>query len=213
MINCTTEIVVDKLLWIDQERDITLASSSSSTMITLKFNPVNDSIHGKSFTCRAIQEMAMVDQHIKVNVSGKTSFNYYDYSCSLVCFVPTAPLGPFADATISYPQNNPAVGESYNLTCLYNIFKGFVAYQPTVLWMYPDQTNSTSSSIVFDVLLASNGGKYTCEVTLTSPVLNYPEVANQIYNLTIQRKPLINHHTKFMERFSTFSSCSKRFRK
>ena len=81
VINCTTEIVVDKLLWIDQERDITLASSSSSTMITLKFNPVNDSIHGKSFTCRAMQEMAMVEQHnvIKVNVSGET----INYLCSL----------------------------------------------------------------------------------------------------------------------------------
>ena len=73
VINCTSEIVVEKLLWLDQKENI-LANSSSSTMATLEFNPVNDSIHGKTFTCRATQNMGMVEKYIKVNVSGKQAF-------------------------------------------------------------------------------------------------------------------------------------------
>ena len=108
-------------------------------------------------------------------------------SCSLVCFTPTAPLGPFVDATISYPQNNPIMGESYNLTCLYNISKGFVVHRPSVMLMHQNGTNFTIS-IVFDALNASDGGKYTCRVTLTSPVLDTPKEGIETYNLTIQRK-------------------------
>ena len=75
MINCTTEIVVEKLSWLDKNENVTLADSVLSTMVTLEFNPVNDSIHGNTFTCSATQNMGMVEKHIKVNVSGKTSFN------------------------------------------------------------------------------------------------------------------------------------------
>ena len=102
--------------------------------------------------------------------------------------MPTVPSGPFIDVTISYPQSNPIVGEPYNLSCLYNVSEGFVAHEPTVLWSHPNQTNFTTSSIVFDALHASDSGKYTCRVTLNSPVLLIPEEIMQTYNLTIQRK-------------------------
>ena len=81
VINCTTKITVDNLLWFDQDKNITLANSSSSTMVTLEFNPVNDSVHDKTFTCRAKQTSGMLEKHVRVNVSGKASFNCL---CSLI---------------------------------------------------------------------------------------------------------------------------------
>ena len=194
VINCTTKITVDNLLWLNQDKNITLANSSSSTMVTLEFNPVNDSVHDKIFTCRAEQTSGMVEKHVKVNVSGKASFNCLCSlinTCSLVCFVPTVPSGPFINVTISYPQNNPIMGNPYNLSCLYNVSKGFVTQEPIVLWTHPNQTKFTNSTIVFEALQASDSGKFTCEVMLISPVLEEPKVAKETYNLTIQRKPII----------------------
>ena len=117
----------------------------------------------------------------------------YDCFLLLVYFVPTAPFGSLVNAKIIHPQHNPIVGEQYNLTCLYNVSKGFT-HDPMILWMYPNKTNFNTSSIAFDALHASNSGTYTCKVMLTSPVLKDPDTANHTYNLTIQRKSLINHH-------------------
>ena len=86
---------------------------------------------------------------------------------------------------LTHSLNKPIVGKPYNLTCLYNVSKAS-QQDPAVLWKYPDGTSLNSSSIVFDVLHASNNGVYTCEVTLTSPVLNDPEIDKQTYDLTIQ---------------------------
>ena len=118
--------------------------------------------------------------------------------CSLVCFVPTVPLGAVINATISHLQSSPIVGEPYNLSCLYDVLEGFVEHEPTVLWVYPDQTNFTTPSIVFDALHASDSGEYTCSVTLTSPVLDMPQEAMQTYNLTIQRKCKFNNYAKII---------------
>lgn len=70
VVNCTSTIAVEELLWLDEQ---VVVNSSSNTMATLELNPVNDSIHNKTFTCRAIQ-MGTVEKQIKINVSGKTSF-------------------------------------------------------------------------------------------------------------------------------------------
>jgi hypothetical protein len=110
------------------------------------------------------------------------------FACSLVYFVPTAPNGAVINATISHPQRSPILGMPYNLSCLYNVSEGFVAYEPTFLWIYPNQAYFNTSSIVFDALRASDNGEYTCSVTLTSPILEMPQKVVQSYNLTIQRK-------------------------
>ena len=70
VINCTSTIAVEELLWLDEQ---VLVNSSSDTTATLMLDPVNDSIHNKTFTCRAVR-MGTVEKQIKVNVSGKTSF-------------------------------------------------------------------------------------------------------------------------------------------
>ena len=126
--------------------------------------------------------------------------------------VPTAPSDTFVDATIPYPQNNPLVGNPYNLSCLYSVSKGFVAHEPTVVWSHPDQTNFTNSSIVFDALQATDSGTYTCEVMLISPVLKERKVAKKTYNLTIQRKPIISV-IMLIQAIFFFSSFSKCFHK
>ena len=119
--------------------------------------------------------------------------------CSLVCFVPTAPLGAAINVTISHPQSSPIVGEPYDLSCLYNISEGFVAHTTTVLWIHPNRSNFTTSSIVFDALRATDSGEYTCTVTLPSPVLEMSEEVMQTYNLTIQCKLFNNYYAKIIK--------------
>ena len=120
---------------------------------------------------------------------------YIIISCLLVYFVPTAPFYSVVNATITHSLNKPIVGEPYNLTCLYNVSKGFT-HKPSVLWKYPDGTNFSSSLMVFDALHVSDRGIYTCEVMLTSPVLNDPEIDKQTYDLTIQCKYIIDYAKK-----------------
>ena len=203
VVTCTSAIVVDELLWLKEEVLINVLSDTSSA--TLMFDPVNDSIHNKTFICRALQ-MGTVEKHITINVAGKMSFLLFVFFgirsmiiiCSLVCFVPTAPLGAVINATISHPQSSPKVGMPYNLSCLCNVSKGFVKHKPTVLWIHPNQTNFITPSIEFNVLRASDSGKYTCRVTLMSPALDMPLKAMQTYNLTIQRKLLNNYYAKII---------------
>jgi hypothetical protein len=108
------------------------------------------------------------------------------FTCSLVYFAPTVPNGAVINAIISHPHSSPIVGMPYNLSCLYDVSEGFIAHEPTVLWIYPNQANFTTPSIVFDPLYSSDSGKYTCRVILTSPLL---KIAKEVhYSLTIQRK-------------------------
>ena len=72
------------------------------------------------------------------------------------------------------------------------------------LWIHPNRTNFTASSIEFDALRASDSGKYTCRVTLGRP---QEAIAMQTYNLTIQYKLLNNYYAKLIN-FSTCSSSS-----
>ena len=71
MVNCTSAIAVHKLLWLDGQ--VFINSTSNTNVVSLALTPVNDSIHNKIFTCRAVQ-MGAVEKHIRVIVSGKISF-------------------------------------------------------------------------------------------------------------------------------------------
>ena len=72
VVTCTSAIVVEELLWLEDQVPVNV---SSDTSVTLMFNPVNDSIHNKTFICRAIQ-MGTVEKHTTINVSGKISLCY-----------------------------------------------------------------------------------------------------------------------------------------
>jgi hypothetical protein len=87
VVNCTSTIVVEELLWLLDERVLVNASNASAA--TLMFNPVNDSIHNKTFICRAIQ-MGTAEKHITINVSGKTSFCCLcslNWSMTIICSI------------------------------------------------------------------------------------------------------------------------------
>ena len=71
VVTCTSAITVEELLWLEDEH--MLVNVLSNTSATLMFNQVNDSIHNKTFICRAIQT-GTVEKHITINISGKTSF-------------------------------------------------------------------------------------------------------------------------------------------
>ena len=206
MVTCTSTIAVEKLLWL-QDKHVLVNVSETTSAATLMFNPVNDSIHHKTFICRA-ERIGTVEKCITINVSGKTSFCcLYSLNssviiiCSLVYFVPTAPLDAAINATISHPQSSPIVGMLYSLSCLFNVSEGFVAHTTTIIWIHPNRTNFTTSSesIVFNVLRASDSGEYICRVTLTSPVLGMPQQVMQTYNLTIQRKLFNNYYAKIIK--------------
>ena len=91
VVNCTSAISVRELLWLN-EQNTTLVNSSSDTTADLVFSPVSDSIHNKTFTCRAVQ-MGMVEKDINIMVSGKKkhslctfcefAYDYYLFLCLL----------------------------------------------------------------------------------------------------------------------------------
>ena len=99
----------------------------------------------------------------------------------------TVPSGPVVDTTITSSSNSPLVGGQYMLNCTSTAIPGFTQ-SPTITWTHQNRTAYSTSSIVFDKLLASDGGSYTCTSVLTSPALDTPNMAKEEYNLTVQCK-------------------------
>ena len=70
VITCTSVISVEEILWLDYNGTVLVNESSSNSSVksaSLTFNQVNDSIHNKDFTCRAVL-VGTVEEDITLNV-------------------------------------------------------------------------------------------------------------------------------------------------
>lgn len=97
------------------------------------------------------------------------------------------PSDTIINATVSSSQEDPVVGKHHSLSCVVNVLEG-IAEVPVVTWKNPNGTEITNSSLEFAALRASDGGEYTCKGMITSPVLEIPEVIEEMYNLTVECK-------------------------
>jgi hypothetical protein len=67
-ITCSFDLEFTSIQWIYNNEVI---MSSSSSAIDLSFNPVNDSIHGRQYTCRVTTPYGVQEQNVTIIVQGK----------------------------------------------------------------------------------------------------------------------------------------------
>ena len=70
-ITCHSDTQAEKIEWLSYENEVLFFLEMSQELI-LPLNPVNDSIHGKTYTCRVTRNGDEVaEQNFTVNVKGK----------------------------------------------------------------------------------------------------------------------------------------------
>lgn len=67
-ISCTFDLEFSSLEWIYNKEVLV---SSSSSQIGLSFNPVNDSVHGRQYTCRVRTRYGVQEKNVIILVQGK----------------------------------------------------------------------------------------------------------------------------------------------
>ncbi len=90
--------------------------------------------------------------------------------------------------TIITSTGNPIEGQSYSQTCA---IMGSESLPPSTVrwnWNGDSRTLSSSPTLNFTPLTRSDGGTYTCTVTITSPLLNNTHTAINNRTLTVTRK-------------------------
>jgi hypothetical protein len=69
-ITCRSDTDTDRMEWLTQEGDV-IVFGSSVTWLNLTFTPINDSIHGQVYICRAERSGShMAEQNFTMNVKG-----------------------------------------------------------------------------------------------------------------------------------------------
>ena len=67
-ISCTFDLEFTTIEWIYNNKVIV---TSSSPQLGLSFSPVNDSIHGRQYTCRVTTQFGIQEKNVTVLVQGK----------------------------------------------------------------------------------------------------------------------------------------------
>ena len=72
-LTCTNEVGQASLMEWQSEDGTVLASATSSNMLGLTFDPVNDSltIHGRQFICHVTRNGSIFNQSLSITVNGK----------------------------------------------------------------------------------------------------------------------------------------------
>lgn len=197
-ITCSFDLEFTSIQWI-YDNEVIVSSSSSS--IDLSFSPVNDSIHGRQYTCRVITPYGVQQQNVIIIVQGK---HYFPISCYTVikingqcCSVPDTSIETSIDSI-----GLPVAGYNFTLVCTVILPDGLLGI-PTVWWVNDDghQIRSagdivlydpvmsgltTNLTLYFDPIRTRDEGSYTCMATVSSPahmgVLN----ATSVYSIDVQ---------------------------
>lgn len=67
-ITCSFDLEFTSMEWIYNNKVVV---SSSSQQIGLSFSPVNDSIHGRQYTCRVTTQYGLQEKNVTILVHGK----------------------------------------------------------------------------------------------------------------------------------------------
>ncbi len=79
IITCSTSLDISDIVWIDDMDAVVASSSEGVQQLDLVFNPVNDSIHNRMYTCRITavavdhdtNKNPVISKTITVQVRGK----------------------------------------------------------------------------------------------------------------------------------------------
>ena len=98
----------------------------------------------------------------------------------------------------------PSAGESYTLTCIVEVVEGLIV-RPDVEWLDPDnnavatggditvgspQTSNTTTTLtlIFNPLLTSHGGEYTCRANITIEEILVDITGSDSFEVIVQSK-------------------------
>ena len=70
VLTCTFDMNFNSIQWLYNNNVVTL--STVSPQVNLTFSPVNDSVHNRQYTCRAITPYGVQEQTYTIQVQGKT---------------------------------------------------------------------------------------------------------------------------------------------
>lgn len=68
-VSCSFDLEFTSLEWI--YNNAIVVNSSTQPQIGLSFSPVNDSVHGRQYTCRVTTPYGMQEKNITIFVQGK----------------------------------------------------------------------------------------------------------------------------------------------
>ena len=71
-ITCSTSLDITDIVWIDDMDTIVASNSEGVQQLDLVFNPVNDSIHNRMYTCTITSiEDLVISETVAIRVRGK----------------------------------------------------------------------------------------------------------------------------------------------
>ena len=76
IITCSTSLDISDIVWIDDMDAVVASNSGGVQQLDLVFNPVNDSIHNRMYTCRITvvvntNKSLVISETVTVQVRGK----------------------------------------------------------------------------------------------------------------------------------------------
>ena len=109
---------------------------------------------------------------------------------TMALLIPSA--APIVSASITSPTGPFTVGQSYTFTCTAIVTGAGTMSTTTITWIHPNGsvTSVTGSSLDLSLnpLQVSDAGQYTCNVSVSSPLLTGPQSATDTYTISVQGK-------------------------
>ena len=101
------------------------------------------------------------------------------------------------DASITSPTGPFTAGQSYTLTCTATVTGGgTLSPTTTITWIHPSGsvTSGTGSSLDLSLnpLRVSDAGQYTCNVSVSSPLLTGAQSNTDTFTINVQSKLISN---------------------
>ncbi len=193
-ISCISDLSVQRVEWVFSGGVIV---TSSGQQADLTFLPVQEFLHNREYTCRAVTAYGTQERRITITVQGKLQLGSQKvkgtYSRSFV-----VPSRSFSLSIV--PMGNPVAGTMYNILCMANLVDG-IQSTPIFTWLDSNgsrimsgnginiESQTTNSlPLEFNILRGSHSGNYTCRATLFSLALQMPLVATTSTILIVQSK-------------------------
>ena len=122
------------------------------------------------------------------NANRNSSYSYF-----ALPIVPTLTVG----ASITSPTGPFTAGQSYTLTCTATVTGGgALSTTTTITWIRPSgsMTSGTGSSLDLSLnpLQLSDAGQYTCNVSVSSPLLTRAQSNTDTFTINVQSKLISN---------------------
>lgn len=70
-VTCSYDLSFTSIEWLHNNETIL---SSTTSQLDLSFNPVNDSIHGKQYTCRVTTPYGITEERLTIQIRGNGNY-------------------------------------------------------------------------------------------------------------------------------------------